>query len=100
MLIGSLSCHVKPEHVAEFLDSAATLLERARHFNGCLGCRIVSEHPNTHAYVLITEWVDRPSFNRFVGSREFHILRGMQILMHDALSVVVDDVLTRAHLCV
>ena len=98
MLIGSLTCHVKPEHATEFLDSAGTLLERARRFNGCLGCRIVTEHPDPHAYVLITEWTDRPSFQQFIGSREFHILRGMQILMHDALSMVVDDVVTRARL--
>jgi quinol monooxygenase YgiN len=99
VLIGSLTCHVKPEHEAEFLDSAGTLLERARRFNGCLACRLVNEHPDPCAYVLITEWADRSSLNRFVASREFQILRGMQILMRDAVSFVVDDVLTRARLC-
>ena len=96
MLIGSLICHVKAEHETEFLDSAATLLERARRLSGCLACRIVNEHPSARTYVLVTEWADRPAFNRFVASREFQILRGMQILMHDDVSVIVDDVLTRA----
>jgi quinol monooxygenase YgiN len=98
VLIGSLTCHVKPEHESEFLASAGTLLERARRFNGCLACRIVAEHPYSRSYVLITEWADRATFDRFVSSREFHILRGMQILMRDEYCLVVDDVLSRAEM--
>ena len=100
MLIGWLTCHVKSEHESEFLASAGTLLERTRQFNGCLACRIVAEHPDSRSYLLITEWADRGTFDRFVASREFHILRGMQILMRDEVSFVVDDVLTRAQICV
>lgn len=100
MLITWLTCHVKSEHESEFLASASTLLERTRQFNGCLACRIVAEHPDSRSYLLITEWVDRATFDRFVASREFHILRGMQILMRDEVSFVVDDVLTRAQICV
>ena len=100
MLIGWLTCHVKPEHESEFLASASTLLERARRFNGCLACRIVAEQPHATSYLLITEWTDRATFDRFVASREFHILRGMHFLMRDEFSLVVDDVLTRARVAV
>jgi quinol monooxygenase YgiN len=96
MLVVSVLLRIQPEKRAEFLSAMQSLLPRVQWLPGCLGCRLVAEYDSADTCLLVSEWDDRPTFDRFMHSRELDILQGMRMLLRDDPRVTVDDVVTRA----
>ena len=98
MLVAAYACRVKPEKQAEFLSSIRDLVDKTRWLSGCLDCRLLADVHDPGAFTLISEWTGHESFERFLDSPEYTVLRGMTILMAADVRFSVDDVVTRAAL--
>jgi quinol monooxygenase YgiN len=98
VLVTSFACHVKPENERELRASLGTLMEHTRWQPGCLGCRLVSSSDDSRALTLIHEWSDRGALDRFLGSGEYRVLRGMRFLMDEEPRLAVDEVVVRARI--
>lgn len=98
VFICSLGCRVRPDKELEFLGSIERLMERTRRLRGCSACRIVAELRDQSRVTLVSEWSDREALDRYFGSDEYRILRGMHILLEDEQPITVDEVVARAQL--
>ena len=96
MLVAAYACRVRPEKQAEFLGSIRDLVDRTRWMSGCLECRLLADVHDPGAFTVISEWTGHDTFDRFLNSPEYGVLRGMTILMAADVRFSVDDVLSRA----
>jgi quinol monooxygenase YgiN len=95
MLIASLMFNVRPDKRGEFVGAAEDFLERLRSWQGCLGCRLVSDCENEDVFVMMSEWDSGPFLDQYLASPEFQIIEGTRILLRDGPSLSVDEVLSR-----
>jgi quinol monooxygenase YgiN len=96
VLVAAYACRVKAEKQSEFLSSIRDLVDRTRWMSGCQGCRLLADVHDPGAFTVASEWTGHDGFERFLESPEYHVLRGMTILMAEDVRFSVDDVVTRA----
>ena len=60
------------------------------------GVPLLADVHDPGAFTVISEWTGHESFDRFLDSREYGVLRGMTILMAADVRFSVDGVVTRA----
>ena len=95
MLIASLRFDVQPAKRHEFMSAVADVVRTVRESHGCLRCRFVTDCENENIFLVVSEWDGNLWLDRHLGSPEFKILRGTRILLREAPSLSVDEVLTR-----
>lgn len=70
-ILVTLRMVVRPEKRHDFLETVRGMLEPARVERGCLSYRLYKDVENSHAFVLLEEWVTQ-------GDLEQHILKDNQ----------------------
>src|SRR5262245_28992439 len=95
MVLTSITFRAQTHKRGEILSAVDEMVARIRDTAGCGRCRLLvdSEDPNT--FLLASEWQSAEDANAFLGSREFHLFRGIRILLRDDPIVVLDDVRSR-----
>ena len=63
--------------------------------HGCSRSRVMNDTDDINTFVLVSEWKEPGQADVFFGSREFHIFKGIRILLRDEPYIVLDDVRTR-----
>ncbi len=95
MLLASICFRVLPHKRAEGLGAIDTLAEHMRTTPGCSRSRVMNDTEDINTFVLVSEWKEPGHADVFFGSREFHIFKGIRILLRYEPYIVLDDVRTR-----
>jgi quinol monooxygenase YgiN len=92
MITASLCFRVRPHKVQEVLSAMEVLAERMRQAQGCGRSRLLSDVDDPTSYTLTSEWNDGESAEAFLNSPEFHVFRGIRILLRDEPYIRLDDI--------
>jgi quinol monooxygenase YgiN len=95
MVLLSVGFRTQPNKRDEVLSAVDEAVSRMRHLPGCARGRLFADTDDPDSFTLISEWRSIDDADGFFASPEFHLLRGLRMLLRDEPVVVLDDVRSR-----
>jgi quinol monooxygenase YgiN len=66
-----------------------------RQADGCGRCRLLVDTEDPNLFTLTSEWRAAVDAEAFFESREFHLFRGIRILLRDDPVMLLDEIRSR-----
>ncbi len=95
MLIASLRFRVQPHKRGEVLSAIDEMIGRMRLSPGCDRSRLMADADDPNTFAVLSEWQSIEMADRFFNSHEFHVFRGIRILLRDEPVIVLDAIQSR-----
>jgi len=95
MILASISFRARPHKRGELLSAVDVTVERMRATPACERCRLFVDTEDPNAFTLSSEWHSANDAEAFFSSPDFHIFRGIRILLREESVIVLDEVESR-----
>ena len=95
MVLARIRFRAQPHKRPEIVSAVDETLARMRHAAGCGRARLYVDSDDPFVFTVISEWQAAEDVHAFVGSKDFRLFRGIQMLLRGEPLLIVDDVLVR-----
>jgi quinol monooxygenase YgiN len=95
MLTASIRFRVQPHKCGEVLSAVDETIKRMRKASGCSRTRLMTDAEDPYLFAALSEWQSVDYADSFFNSHEFHIFKGIRILLREEPVIVLDEIRSR-----
>jgi quinol monooxygenase YgiN len=95
MLTASIRFRVQPHKCGEVLSAVDETIKRMRKASGCSRTRLMTDAEDPYLFAALSEWQSADCADSFFNSHEFHIFKGIRILLREEPVIVLDEIRSR-----